>query len=87
MYQLDAQDATILIHFIATAKITLVTKSIYAVCANISLYLVGRGLKTATLVVLFAADQASYTMTMNITQTSVVVTRAVIILSLLPSQP
>lgn len=66
MYQLDAQDATILIHFIATARIIWVTKSISAVYASISSPLIGLSLKLATLVVLFAVDQASFTTTMRI---------------------
>jgi len=86
MYQLGAQNATILIHFIATAKMIWVTKSIFAVYAIVSLLQPGLKPKLDTLVVPFVAELAFFTTTTSIIQTSVALIRAVTILSLLPSQ-
>src|SRR5690554_5386201 len=64
LYQLSAQSATIIIHFIVMAKIKMVSKNIYAVTAIINLPLINLVLilEKIILSVLFVVKLPSFTM-------------------------
>src|SRR5690554_6204990 len=88
LYQLNAQNATIKILFIAMVKIKMVIKSTFAVSAITNLLLIDQCLKKCPniLVVLFVVKQRFFITIMNITLITVVVIRNVTILCLFLNQ-